>query len=107
MVGVYPWGKRKRNGVVVQTVRKRVVVRGRVQGVWFRQSTQTQALALGLTGWVRNREDGSVEAVFEGSAWDVDEMIEWCRQGPPRASVEDILIAEEEPEGLIGFRITG
>lgn len=90
-----------------ETVRRRVVVHGRVQGVWFRQSTQTEAQALGVSGWVRNLPDGGVEAVFEGPEPTVAEMAEWCRTGPPRALVEDIEISSEEPEGLTGFRVTG
>lgn len=89
------------------TIRKRVVVQGRVQGVWFRQTTLAQAEALGLAGTVRNLPDGRVEAVFEGPAWAVDDAVEWCRQGPPRARVQDLIITDEEPEGLSGFRITG
>ena len=89
------------------TIRKRVIVEGRVQGVWFRQSTLTQAEALGLAGTVRNLPDGRVEAVFEGPAWAVDEAVDWCRQGPPRAMVQDLIIANEQPQGLSDFNITG
>lgn len=87
--------------------RRRVTVRGRVQGVWFRDSTRREALALGLAGWVRNRSDGSVEAVFEGSPTAVEAAVEWCRHGPDRAVVDTIEVAEEPPEGLAGFAITG
>jgi acylphosphatase len=84
-----------------------VIVNGRVQGVWFRQSTASQAIALGVDGTVRNLPDGRVEAVFEGAPWAVDAAVEWCRQGPERAAVTDVSIAEETPEGISGFRITG
>lgn len=88
-------------------IRRRVVVRGLVQGVWFRQSTRTEADALGVSGSVRNMPDGSVEAVFEGPASLVEAMIEWCRSGPPRAVVEHVEVSAEQPEGLEGFRVTG
>lgn len=92
---------------MIEKVRKRVVVEGRVQGVWFRQSTLAQAEALGVAGTVRNLGNGSVEAVFEGPSWAVDAAVDWCREGPPRATVENLIITEEPPEGLSGFRITG
>jgi acylphosphatase len=63
-------------------------VDGRVQGVFYRASTQTTAQNLGLTGWVRNREDGSVELVAEGPRASLESLLEWCRSGPPRARVE-------------------
>lgn len=92
---------------MIRTARKRVVVRGRVQGVWFRQSTQSEALALGLSGWVRNRPDGSVEAVFEGPADLVDLAVEWAAHGPERARVERTEVFDEAPSGERGFKITG
>ena len=67
-----------------------VVISGRVQGVWFRANTKQKAEQLGLTGWVRNTHDGCVEAVFEGEESLVNEMIEWCHQGPPLAKVEKV-----------------
>ncbi len=70
--------------------RVKVVITGRVQGVGFRASCQRQAVALGLTGWVRNRWDGAVEALFEGPAEAVDAMIAWCHQGPPMAYVTGV-----------------
>ncbi|MHB9004063.1 MAG: acylphosphatase [Coriobacteriia bacterium] len=87
------------------TIRKRVIVQGRVQGVWFRQSTLAQAQALGLAGTVRNLSDGSVEAVFEGPDWAVDDAVDWCREGPPHAAVQDLIITNEQPQGLSGFSI--
>ncbi len=68
------------------------IIRGRVQGVFFRMETQAEAGRQGVTGWVRNLSDGSVETVFEGSSQSVDQMVEWCRQGPPMASVSDVEI---------------
>jgi len=72
-----------------------VLVTGRVQGVFFRAETKSKADSLNLKGWVRNLPDGRVETVFEGEEERVDTMIEWCRQGPPFASVTDIEIIEE------------
>jgi acylphosphatase len=86
-------------------VRRRVIVRGRVQGVWFRGSTQDRARAQGVRGWVRNRRDGSVEAVFEGSAEAVGALLDFCRAGPPAARVASVEVFEEESEGLSGFEI--
>jgi acylphosphatase len=85
--------------------RRRVVVHGRVQGVFFRGSTVERAREVGVNGWVRNRPDGAVEAVFEGSAEQVAEMVRYCREGPPWARVERIQEFEEAPEDLGGFGI--
>jgi acylphosphatase len=79
--------------------RVRVVVRGRVQGVFFRASCRRRASDLGLAGWVRNRADGAVEAVFEGEPGAVEAMLAWCREGPPDASVEAVDVGEEPPVG--------
>ena len=70
--------------------RARVYVTGRVQGVFFRDSTRQNAERLGLSGWVRNSPDGAVEAVFEGPSEKVREMVRWCEVGPPDASVRDV-----------------
>ena len=86
-------------------IRYRVVVRGLVQGVWFRESTRLEAQAAGVAGWVRNRSDGTVEAAFEGPAHAVARLVSWCRHGPPRADVVGIDVVEEAPEGLAGFSI--
>jgi acylphosphatase len=86
-------------------IRVRVIVHGRVQGVFFRDMTQRMATSRGVAGWVRNRADGAVEAVFEGEPEAVDSMVRFCRQGPPRAEVESVEEHREEPEGLEGFRI--
>jgi len=80
-------------------------VSGRVQGVWFRDSCRREALARDVAGWVRNRMDGSVEAVFEGADPAVAQCVAWCRNGPPHADVVGIDVTEESPEGLVGFQI--
>jgi acylphosphatase len=85
--------------------RKRVIVGGRVQGVFFRDTTRRRAEAAGLAGWVRNTRDGAVEAVFEGEPGAVDELVEFCRRGPSRAEVASVQVTEEEPEGLTGFEV--
>ena len=86
-------------------VRRRVVARGDVQGVFFRDSTRSEASRRGVAGWVTNRQDGAVEAVFEGSPADVDELVEFMRSGPPSADVRDVEVVEEELEGLDGFSV--
>ncbi|HET9077007.1 MAG TPA: acylphosphatase [Acidimicrobiales bacterium] len=86
-------------------VRRRVVVEGRVQGVGFRQSCADVARAGRVAGWVRNRRDGRVEAVFEGPAAAVDTMVDWCRSGPPAARVDRIEVRNEPPGALGGFRV--
>jgi acylphosphatase len=91
--------------MAVDRVRKRVVVHGRVQGVWFRGATEAQARTLGLAGWVRNRADGAVEAVFEGARDGVERALAFCRCGPPAARVERVEVADEPPEGLDGFAV--
>lgn len=78
-----------------------VTIRGRVQGVGFRAFIERCAIERGLDGWVRNREDGSVEAVFAGSAPKVEDMLAVCRKGPRGAGVEDLDLREEEAAGLI------
>jgi acylphosphatase len=91
---------------MADSVRKRVVVRGEVQGVFFRDSTRREAIRRGISGWVSNRDDGAVEAVFEGPAEAVDALVEWCRSGPSRAEVEAMDVSvEEEPDGLEGFEV--
>lgn len=87
-------------------IRKRVIVHGRVQGVFFRDTTRRMARSRGVSGWVRNNPDGSVEAAFEGSADAVDAVVQFAREGPRGASVERVEVADEEPEGLTDFRVT-
>jgi acylphosphatase len=86
-------------------VRRRVVVRGRVQGVFFRGSTEERAVTAGVGGWVRNRPDGAVEAVFEGEPEAVATLVAFCREGPRWAAVQDVEVFEEPPEDLSGFRV--
>ncbi len=86
-------------------LRLHLQVRGRVQGVWFREATRQQAEALGVRGWVRNRGDGSVEAVLEGEAASVRELAAWCGQGPPAARVVEVHSQEEPLQGETGFRV--
>jgi acylphosphatase len=88
-----------------ERIRRRVIVHGHVQGVFFRDSTRRHALQRGLHGWVANRPDGAVEAVFEGSPEEVERAVEFCRRGPGRARVEGIEVSDESPEGLAGFEI--
>jgi acylphosphatase len=86
-------------------IRRRVEIRGRVQGVGFRYATDGIALDLGLAGWVRNRPDGTVEAVFEGAERAVLEALAWCRSGPSSAYVQAVDVHEEAPERLARFEI--
>jgi acylphosphatase len=80
-----------------------VLVSGRVQGVFFRQRTARLARSAGCGGWIRNRSDGRVEAVFEGPADAVERLIAWCHEGPEQASVERVEVIDEDLEGLQGF----
>jgi acylphosphatase len=86
-------------------VRRRVVVTGRVQGVFFRYSIRERARAHGVSGWACNRADGAVEAVLEGPEESVERVVRFLRTGPPRAEVRDLRVGAEEPEGLSGFEI--
>jgi len=85
--------------------RTRVIVSGLVQGVFYRDACQRGARAEGVAGWVRNRPDGTVEAVFEGGPDAVARMVAWARTGPSRAIVSDITVIDEVPEGLAGFQV--
>jgi acylphosphatase len=86
-------------------VRYRVLISGRVQGVFFRDTCRRLARDHGVSGWVRNLPDGQVEAVFEGRANDVDRLVAWARRGPSRAEVADVAVRAEQPEGLSTFLI--
>ena len=86
-------------------VRRRIRATGRVQGVFFRDSTRREAERRGVAGWVRNCGDGSVEAVFEGPEDAVDALVAFTRDGPGHAEVEALDVASEEPEGLRGFDV--
>lgn len=76
-----------------------------MQGVWFRDTCQREALRLGVSGWVRNLPDGRVEAVFEGEPPVVDAMVEWTHQGPPRAVVRAVAVVDEPPQGVHAFDV--
>jgi acylphosphatase len=82
-----------------------VVVHGRVQGVFFRDSARRMAASRGVSGWVRNNPDGTVEAAFEGESDAVEAMVSFCREGPRGAAVERVDVSEEEPQGDAGFRV--
>jgi acylphosphatase len=79
----------------MEKVRARVIIEGRVQGVFFRQHTQETAFRLGVKGWVKNRRDGCVEAVFEGNKEKVDQIIQWCHRGPSEARVKNVSVTWE------------
>ena len=85
-------------------IRRRVVVRGDVQGVFFRASAEREAARLHVAGSARNLRDGCVELVLEGAPGAVEAMIAWARLGPPRARVDGVEIVEESPQGVRGFR---
>ena len=86
-------------------IRRHVVIRGLVQGVFFRDSVRRLASSLGVSGWVRNTGDGAVEAVFEGPSDEVEALVAFCRRGPRGAVVDDVRTVDEEPEGLTGFEV--
>jgi acylphosphatase len=88
-------------------VRKRVTVRGRVQGVFFRDTMRRMAQSRGVAGWVRNRPDGALEAVLEGEPDAVDSLVRFAREGPRGALVDDVDVVDEPAEELTGFRIVG
>jgi acylphosphatase len=90
---------------VAEIVGRKVRVFGRVQGVFFRQWTVKKATALGVSGWVHNARDGSVEAHLAGDEAAVAELIEHMRQGPPQARVEDLMVEPVEPEATEGFAV--
>ncbi len=86
-------------------VARRVSVHGRVQGVFFRDTTRRRAQSAGVAGWVRNRPDGAVEAHFEGDAEAVERLVSFMREGPRGAEVERVDVAGVEPQGLTGFEV--
>ena len=86
-------------------IRRRVVVHGFVQGVFFRDTVRRAALGAGVAGWVRNNRDGTVEAVFEGEPAAVERVVAVCRTGPRGARVDRADVYEEEVEGLSGFTV--
>lgn len=86
------------------TIRCRVVVRGRVQGVFYRAACKARADELGVAGWARNLDDGRVEVIAEGDAAHVAALTAWCREGPPHALVTGVEVSTEATEGLVDFR---
>jgi acylphosphatase len=89
-----------------ENVRAHVIISGRVQGVFFRAETQREAVRLNLSGWVGNKHDGTVEAVFEGKKADVDQILMWCEKGPPRSRVDHLATEWEKYQGeFSGFGI--
>jgi acylphosphatase len=88
-----------------ETIRRRAVVSGRVQGVFFRDSIRQQAADHGVAGWAANRADGTVEAVLEGSAQAVASVLRFLEHGPPRARVDGVVVEDQPPQGLAGFKI--
>jgi len=90
---------------MAERTRAHVYVSGRVQGVFFRDTTRQTAQAEGVDGWVRNLEDGRVEAVFEGPPDAVDAMVEFCHEGSPAARVSDVDVDDGDAEGIEGFRV--
>ncbi len=89
----------------MESVRRHVLISGRVQGVWFRQRCAETARAAGVSGWVRNLPDGRVEAVFEGAPDAVASLLAWCRTGPPRARVDAVAVTVQEPAGHVAFEV--
>lgn len=87
--------------------RARLRIQGRVQGVFFRESTRREAERLGVQGWVRNLDDGSVEALVDGEAERVQQLIDWCHRGPPSARVDQVVVKDEPRRGetLRGFSV--
>ena len=80
----------------MDSIRAHLIIEGRVQGVWFRDSTRQEAVRLGLSGWVKNRFDGAVEVVAEGPRAGIETLVTWCHQGPPAARVTKVREFEEE-----------
>lgn len=82
-----------------------MIAHGRVQGVSFRESLREKAQQVGVAGWARNRADGSMEATLEGPSVQVEEVVGWCADGPEAATVSRLDVIEEEPQGIMGFRV--
>jgi acylphosphatase len=85
-------------------IRKRLTVSGRVQGVFFRETLRRMAEEKGVSGWAKNTRDG-LEAALEGPQPEVDELVRWCRSGPPHAVVIHVQVSDEEPTGDRDFRV--
>jgi acylphosphatase len=88
-------------------IRRRLLVHGRVQGVFYRDTCRRQARAKGVHGWVANRADGAVEVVLEGESSAVEAMVAWCRRGPRDAEVASVDVIDEEPQAESGFEVRG
>jgi acylphosphatase len=82
-----------------------LIIKGKVQGVFYRQSARKEAVRLGISGWVKNNEDGTVEAIATGSEEQVQRFIQWCRQGPTLAHVTDVTVSEAPDESFTGFEV--
>ena len=95
----FPADKRSNNNNNNNKIRAHVFIRGKVQGVYFRQNTRIVATRYGVMGWVRNLKDGRVEAVLEGDEMDINRVIEWCYAGPPKAAVDDVDVKYEKYTG--------
>jgi acylphosphatase len=93
------------DNTAVASIRRRVIVRGHVQGVFFRDTARRLAGRHGVSGWIRNNWDGTVEAAFEGEPDAVERMIAFCREGPRGARVDTVDVHEEEAEGASGFTV--
>ena len=90
----------------MDNIRVHLIIEGRVQGVWFRESTRREAVSLGLSGWVKNLPDGTVEALVEGPENEVNNLISWCQKGPPAATVNRVHQRQEKWQGdLHSFEI--
>jgi len=90
----------------MEKIRAHIIVKGRVQGVFFRSHTSDKARELNLTGWVKNLPSGEVEAVFEGERENVEKMIKWCHSGPPQAYVTEVKVERQDYTGKFsGFEI--
>jgi acylphosphatase len=83
----------------MKLIRAKVSIKGRVQGVFYRQSTREKALSLNITGWVRNLPNGDVDALFDGSEQEIANILSWCKQGPKPARVDEVLVSYEESTG--------
>ena len=91
---------------IMGVMRAHIIVNGLVQGVFFRANTRDMAKRLGLTGWVRNMRDGSVEVIAEGEREGIDQLIEWCRHGPPSSRIDSVSKEFSEATGeFTGFKI--
>ena len=104
--GFWTYSKTLRGEIMIDKTRARLIIEGRVQGVWFRDSTRRKATELGVCGWVKNRFDGGVEVLAEGDIEAVDKLIEWCHKGPPQAMVRRVNVIHDEWKGeFVSFDI--